>query len=78
MPRSWHRWFLLQTPDRKPGAAGADQRAVDFEPGRIAQRFEMSGGVVEFHEGILSRESKIVNYISRNIEIALFVQVDVP
>ena len=38
--------FLLQAPNRQPGSAGADQHAVDFEPGWITQGFEMCGGVV--------------------------------
>ena len=52
-----------------PGAAGADQRAVDLQPGRIAQRFEMGGGVIEFHDGIMCTRVRLVNGISRIIEI---------
>jgi hypothetical protein len=42
--------FVLQPADRQPGVAGANQRAVDFQPGRIAQSFQVCGGVIEFHD----------------------------
>src|SRR5207244_13204818 len=62
---------FLQAADRHPQISGAHERAVDFEPGGIAQGFEMCGGVVESHPGSISEVSKVVNYISRNIEIHL-------
>ena len=56
-------------PTGMPGCAGADQRAVDLEPGRIAQGFEMGGGVVEFHGAQRCTVPRAVNDISRIIEI---------
>ena len=43
--------FSCRRPTGMPGVACADQRAIDLEPGRIAQGFEMGGGVIEFHDG---------------------------
>ena len=40
--------LVLQTPDRHTGLAGANQGAVDFQPRRIAEGFEMGSGVIEF------------------------------
>ena len=45
--------FSCRRPTGKSGAASADQRAVDLKPGRIAQSFEVGGGVVDFHGGIV-------------------------
>src|SRR5579863_6900841 len=44
---------VLQFADRHPGLARADQRAVDLEPCRIAQGFEVGRGVVEFHVSLM-------------------------
>src|SRR5882757_3078231 len=61
--------LVLQPADRHAGLAGANQRAIDLEPGRVAQGFEVCGGVVEFHGARLSESGPIVNRISRIMEI---------
>jgi hypothetical protein len=33
--------FFLQAADRQAVVAGANERAIDLEPGRIAERFEL-------------------------------------
>jgi hypothetical protein len=50
--------FVLQAPDRHSGISGANQGAVDFQPGRIAQGFQMCGGVVKFHDQTMTRQSR--------------------
>jgi hypothetical protein len=66
--------LLLQASNRKSGATGADQRAVDFQPGRVTQRFQMSSGVIDFHEGIILSQSRNVNHISRIMEIRMVIR----
>ena len=41
--------FFLQTADRQSVVAGAHERAIDLEPGRIAERFELFCRFFEFH-----------------------------
>ena len=48
-------------PTGSPAAPGADQGAVDLQPGRIAEGFEMGGGVIEFHGDNLSSSGDVVN-----------------
>jgi len=42
---------------------GTHERAVDFEPGRIAEGFEMGGGIIEFHEDRIPDRREAVNHI---------------
>src|SRR4051794_33377259 len=63
--------LVLETPDRQAGIPGADQRAVDFQPGRVTQSFQPCGSVIEFHRTIMGTKSQGVNTISRIIEISL-------
>jgi hypothetical protein len=70
--------LLLQAADRHSGIAGAHQSPIDLQPGWVAQRFEMCGGVVEFHDGIMTLEMRVVNRISRIIELSNWDRMQKP
>lgn len=59
----------LQLPDGQAFMPHAHQRAVDGETSGVAQGFELSGGIYEFHSLKLMSLRSSVNYISRNIEL---------
>src|SRR5579872_97352 len=61
--------LVLQAAHSKPRVSGANKRAVNLEPGRITQGFEMGGGVIQLHDGMVLDSWVIVNYISSYIEI---------
>lgn len=61
----------LKLADAQTVVSRTNQRTEDFEPGRIAQSFEASGCVIEFHEHPVTRFEPRVNDISRMFEIPM-------
>jgi hypothetical protein len=74
--RSGNPELILQTADRQTVVAGADERAIDLEPGRIAERFELLCRLFDFHgnkhdpahahrQGVFPRLSKLIRFRRR-------------
>lgn len=73
--------FFLQVADRQPVIAGPHERAIDLEPGRIAERFELFRCFFDFHgnitiRGVLGRQVKFRRWskLARITCIAQFQQ----
>ena len=62
--------LVLQAADRQTRVARANQRSVDFKPGRIAQGFEVCCCVIKLHCFIVASSYSNDNHISRIMELS--------